>query len=147
MTSRLFQSIFFTPEIIEKRKPLCQTAKRAGWVGCHINLTKIPDIGKIFLVKNASILNRDTVLESWRKTLFLKGSSNDFKGWALDILNCIDKIKFSEFKITDVYKFEAELALKHPNNSHVKDKIRQQLQTLRNKNIIEFVSKGVYRKI
>ena len=138
---------FFTPEIIEKRKPLSQNAKRAGWVGCHINLTKIPKIGKIFLVKNASILSRDTVLESWRKTLFLKGSTNDFKGWTLDILNCIDKIKLSKFRLSDVYKFETELASKHPDNRHIKDKIRQQLQVLRDKNIIEFVSKGVYRKL
>jgi len=27
---------FFIPEIIEKRKPLSQTARRAGWVGCNI---------------------------------------------------------------------------------------------------------------
>jgi type II restriction enzyme len=138
---------FFTPEIIEKRKPLSQNAKRAGWVGCHINLTKIPDIGKIFLVRNASILNRDKVLENWRKTLFLKGSTDNFKGWALDILNCVDKIKSSEFKLSDVYKFEAELASKHLGNNHIKDKIRQQLQVLRDRNIIEFVSKGIYRKL
>lgn len=86
-------------------------------------------------------------MESWRKTLFLKGSTNDFKGWTLDILNCIDKIKLSKFRLSDVYKFETELALKHPDNTHIKDKIRQQLQVLRDKNIIEFVSKGVYRKL
>lgn len=61
---------FFIPEIIERRKPLSQNAKRAGWVGCNINLTKIPEIGKIFFVKNASILKRDAVLENWRETFF-----------------------------------------------------------------------------
>lgn len=138
---------FFTPDIIEKRKPLSESAKRAGWVGCNINLTKIPDIGKIFLVKNASVFERDAVLESWRKTLFLKDSTSELKSWTLDILNCIDKIKFNEFKLSDVYKFETELSLKHPDNNHVKDKIRQQLQILRDKGVITFISSGVYRKL
>ena len=44
-------------------------------------------------------------------------------------------------------KFEAELKQNHPENNFVKDKIRQQLQVLRDMNIIEFVSRGKYRKI
>lgn len=32
---------FFSPEIIEKRKPLADTAKRAGWIGCNILLNRI----------------------------------------------------------------------------------------------------------
>src|SRR3989344_5878752 len=39
---------FFIPEIIERRKPLAATARRAGWVGCNIILKNIPQIGKIF---------------------------------------------------------------------------------------------------
>jgi type II restriction enzyme len=138
---------FFTTDTIEKRKPLSETAKRAGWVGCHINLTKIPDIGKIFLVKDSSIIKREIVLENWHKTVFLKNTSQEFKSWTLDILNCIDKIKLNEFKLSDVYKFEAELSLKHPDNNHIKDKIRQQLQVLRDKGVIGFQSRGVYRKL
>ena len=34
---------FFIPEIIEERKPLALTAKRAGWVGCRILLQAIPE--------------------------------------------------------------------------------------------------------
>ena len=33
---------FFVPDVIEKRKPLAQTARRAGWIGCNILLDKIP---------------------------------------------------------------------------------------------------------
>ena len=43
---------FFVPEIIERRKPLAETARRAGWVGCNILLNYIPQTGKIFFVKN-----------------------------------------------------------------------------------------------
>ncbi len=39
---------FFIPEMIEKRKPLAPTARRAGWIGCNILLHSIPQTGKIF---------------------------------------------------------------------------------------------------
>ena len=35
-------SHFFIPEIVEKRKPLSTSARRAGWVGSNILLNKIP---------------------------------------------------------------------------------------------------------
>ena len=38
------------------------------------------------------------------------------------------------------------LAGKHPDNHHIKDKIRQQLQMLRDNGIIEFIGRGHYRK-
>ena len=36
---------------------------------------------------------------------------------------------------------------KHPENNFIKDKIRQQLQNLRDKGFIEFTSRGNYKKI
>lgn len=138
---------FFQPEIIEKRKPLGENARRAGWTGCNIDLQKIPDLGRIFLVKNSIVANRKNVLETWSKTVFLRGKSAEAKGWTLDILKCLDQILSNDFSLDEVYKFEAELKQKHPENNFVKDKIRQQLQVLRDMNIIEFVSRGKYRKI
>jgi len=41
---------FFVREIIQERKPLAPTARRAGWIGCNILLGQIPESGKIFLV-------------------------------------------------------------------------------------------------
>ena len=43
---------FFVPEIIEKRKPLTGTARRAGWVGCNIVLKDVHDEGRIYIVKD-----------------------------------------------------------------------------------------------
>ena len=37
---------FFVPDIIEKRKPLAETARRAGWIGCNIVLKNIPNEGR-----------------------------------------------------------------------------------------------------
>jgi type II restriction enzyme len=138
---------FFTTDIIEKRNALSKNARRPGWIGCNINLTNVPKVGKIFFVKNKFIFEKEKVLENWQKTVFLKHSSAEFKSWTFDVLNCIDNIKYSEFKLSDVYKFENELSLKHPSNNHVKDKIRQQLQVLRDRGLIEFKSRGVYRKL
>lgn len=49
----------------------------------------------------------------------------------MDVLNCVDRINAVDFSLNQVYQFEKELQIKHPDNKFVKDKIRQQLQYLR----------------
>lgn len=138
---------FFTPEIIIKRKPLSDTARRAGWIGCNINISNVAESGKVFIVKNAKIINKEIVKNSFKKTLFLRDKSNESKGWILDIMNCVDLIKKNSFSLDDIYKFENKLKLKYPHNNFIKDKIRQQLQVLRDKGLIEFTSRGNYKKL
>ena len=137
---------FFIPEIIEKRKPLSEKAKRAGWVGCNILLQSIPRSGKIFYVKNGKLENKKDVLKNWQKTLFLRETKKaDLKGWILDVMNCVDSLNKKEFTLDEIYKFENILSEKHLENRHIKDKIRQQLQFLRDKGYLEFVKAGKYR--
>ena len=138
---------FFTTDIIIKRKPLSQTARRAGWIGCNINISNVAEAGKVFLVKDSKLIDKNIVESSFNKTLFLRDKSTDSKGWILDIMMCVDAIKKIEFTLDDVYKFENKLKLKYPNNNFIKDKIRQQLQILRDKGIIEFVGRGNYKKV
>ena len=138
---------FFTTDIIIKRKPLAQTARRAGWIGCNIDISNVADAGKVFLVKNSELIDRTIVENSFKKTLFIRSQSFDSKGWILDIMLCVDSIPKNVFTLEDVYKFENKLKLKYPNNNFIKDKIRQQLQVLRDKGIIEFISRGNYKKI
>jgi type II restriction enzyme len=134
------------PEIIEKRKPLTAHARRAGWIGSNILLNKIPQIGKIFLIKQKRIEPKEKVLAEWKKTLFLREEKEiSVRGWLLDIMRCIEKIGKSEFTLDDVYTFKGELRVLHPENRHIKDKIRQQLQILRDKGYLDFVSRGYYR--
>ncbi|MCE9507167.1 MAG: restriction endonuclease [Alphaproteobacteria bacterium] len=135
---------FFTTEVVEKRKPLSPTARRAGWVGCNILLKNIPASGKIHLIRDGVIQPQEDVTSTWRKTLFLRGQSIEKKGWFIDIMNCIEKLQLKTFTLSDVYQFEKELALKHPLNKHIRDKIRQQLQMLRDRNYLEFTGKGTY---
>lgn len=137
---------YFVSDIIEKRKPLSDNAKRAGWTGCNILLNKIPSTGRIFLIKNSEVIKKDKVIEKWKETEFLKDLNNKSKGWLIDVLNCVDLIPYENFKLEDIYKFESDLKLKYPNNNFIKDKIRQQLQLLRDKGLIEFVSRGIYKK-
>ncbi len=138
---------FFTTEIIIKRRPLAETAKRAGWIGCNIDISKVASSGKIFLVKDAQIIDSKIVNESFNKTLFIREKSKESKGWILDVMNCVDSIKNDSFSLDEVYAFEKLLKQKYPNNNFIKDKIRQQLQILRDKGIIEFVGRGKYKKI
>ena len=137
---------FFVPEIIEKRKPLSPTAIRAGWIGCNIILRNIPETGKIFFVKNKVIKQKEKVLNEWKKTLFLRSAKDlNAKGWLIDVMICVEKLGRKEFSLEDVYGFENLLSTKHPDNHHIKPKIRQQLQFLRDKGYLEFIERGHYR--
>lgn len=137
---------FFVPEIIEKRKPLSSTARRAHWVGCNILLHSIPRTGKIYYVRDGQVEEKGRVLSEWQKTLFLRDEKEvTAKGWLLDVMCCIDAIGKNEFTLDQVYAFEGTLQMLHPENKHVKDKIRQQLQILRDKGYLEFRGRGTYQ--
>lgn len=139
---------FFISEIIEKRKPLKETARRAGWVGSNILFSKIPKAGQIFYIEDGKEVSKKQVLEKWQRTIFLKQIKKvDAKGWILDIMNCIDSLNKKAFSLNEIYAFEADLKIIHPENKHIKDKIRQQLQFLRDKRYLKFVGQGYYRLI
>ena len=139
---------FFTPDMLERRKPLSEHARRSGWVGCNIVFQKIPQTGRIFYIKNRQVEKKENVLKIWKKTLFLRDEKEiTAKGWILDVMNCIDMIGKKEFCLDDVYGFEDALHQKHPFNKHIKDKIRQQLQFLRDKGYLTFVNRGRYALI
>jgi hypothetical protein len=50
-----------------------------------------------------------------------------------------------EFALDEVYAFERHLGELYPGNQNVRPKIRQQLQYLRNRGFVDFVSRGNYR--
>ena len=136
---------FFISEMIEKRKPLTDNARRAGWVGCNTPPHNTPNTGKIYFIKDGIVKPKSIVISEWKKTLFLREQID--VGWAIDIIKCVETFRGREFTLSEVYKFEAELSIKHPDNKHIKDKIRQQLQLLRDKNYLTFVKRGIYKLI
>ena len=60
-------------------------------------------------------------------------------------MKCIDQLGKPEFSLHELYRFEDDLQLIHPSNQHIKEKIRQKLQLLRDKGFLEFRGRGVYR--
>ena len=138
---------FVTPKLIIQRKPLAPTARRAGWIGCNIDLSQVPSKGRIFLVQDGQVRDPEKVTKEFKQSLFLRKSSLSSRGWTIEILNCIDKIEGSEFTLEDMYRFESDLKNIFLKNNHIKEKIRQQLQILRDKEIIEFKGRGKYRKL
>ncbi len=136
---------FFIPAIIEKRKPLGKTAKRADWIGCNILIHKIPQAGRVNIVSEGKTIEKPIVLKAWKRTLFLREQAKlEKRGWIVDVMTCIERIEQPEFTLSDVYQFESELGRLHPGNRHIRDKIRQQLQFLRNIGYLDFMGNGRY---
>jgi type II restriction enzyme len=136
---------FVDGSVIEKRKPLGSNAIRAGWIGCNIVLNRIPEPGRIFYVRNSEIVPRSVVLEDWRRTTFLRRQNSlETRGWVLETLRCIQSLNSREFTLQQMYEFEPRLKARFPRNNFVREKIRQQLQVLRDGGLIRFESRGRY---
>ncbi len=139
---------FFIPDMIIKRPPLSPTARRAGWVGCKIMLGTIPQAGQISLIRNGIVRPKSEVLLAWQKTVFLRDQKDAVsKGWLLNVMRCVERIGRSEFTIQDVYQFEDEMSVLYPSNRHVRQKMRQQLQVLRDKGLLQFTGRGTYQMV
>jgi hypothetical protein len=136
---------FFVPDIIQQRPPLAPTARRAGWIGSNILLGRIPDAGRIVVLRNGVPEPKEIVLERWKQTLFLRRTTIEARGWLLEVMKAVDLIGRAEFTLDDVYAHEARLRAIYPNNNNVRPKVRQQLQVLRDNGHLDFLGKGRYR--
>jgi type II restriction enzyme len=68
--------------------------------------------------------------------------------WTDDVQNILILMKLSsgdEFTLESVYRSEKILEFLHSDNNHIKSKIRQQLQILRDYGIIQFIGRGKYK--
>ena len=137
---------FFVPTIIEKRKPLSDTAKRAGWIGCNILLTQIPQQGKLAVITNGVLSSLNDIVTQTNKAISLETKNINARGWLMDVLLCVNTLQNKVFTLKDFYTlFEEKLSKKHPDNNNVQAKIRQQLQFLRDKEFIQFLGRGEYK--
>jgi type II restriction enzyme len=138
-------SVFLTPVIVEARKPLSPTARRAGWQGCNLRLDRIPTDGKICLIQNGAVREKGEVRKLFAQSVRLAELKPAKRGWTALALNAVRKIGKPEFSLNDIYAFEDEMHAAYPQNSHVRDKIRQQMQVLRDMGYVEFLGHGEYR--
>ena len=142
---------FFTPEVIERRKPLAPTARRAGWVGCNILLGEVPEAGKVSMIREGVTLPKAEVLARFRETLFLRAAGAGARGWLIEVLKCAERLAAASpsggFTLDDMYGFEARLGGLYPGDRNVRPKIRQQLQALRDAGLVVFEGRGRYRLV
>ena len=112
----------------------------------------------------------EQVRERFRRIKPLRELSVTQRGWTLDVLNIVRRITecrsrgdkaltergnqslltsspTNEFTNSDIYAFERELSQLHPDNRHIRDKIRQQLQVLRDTGFLTQPERGVWRAL
>ena len=135
----------FALSAIECRPPLAPTARRAGWIGCNILLSKIPGDARIPVVESGKALPASEVRQAYKRLRPLENLKVETRGWTLDVLNVVRSLNKKEFTLSDVYAHADELAKLHPKNAHISEKIRQQLQVLRDLNLLEFLTPGTYK--
>ena len=136
---------FFTPEIIIKRKPLGENARRAGWTGCNIAWKNIPAKGIIPVISQREVIDSRLVCERVLATAALAATKLNFRGWLMDVLYCLEQLGKEQFSLQDVYGYTEYLQERHQDNHNVQPKIRQQLQILRDKGYVEFLGRCEYR--
>ena len=142
---------FFTPEIIEKKNPTHPKGRSNPWIGCNILIGRVPLSGRIPLIAGGAHVPKDEVLDRWRSTLFLAEAGLEARGWLLAVMRVVEAVTAgdarAEFSLAEVYAHEAALAAQYPGNRHVREKIRQQLQVLRDRGWLAFTARrGVYRR-
>jgi type II restriction enzyme len=135
----------FSFAAVEKRRALSATARRAGWVGCNILLTRIPAEARLSIVIEGKPVDPAEVRRKYKRVKPLAAIDPSERGWTLDTLAAVRSLGKQSLTLSEVYSLERQLAQLHPANRHVRDKIRQQLQVLRDAGLLDFVARGVYR--
>jgi len=143
----LIPRFVFSMSCIERRNPLRPTAERHGHVLCNILLGNIPPDARIFIVTAGQVASPTAVRQQYARLRPLEKLGHEARGWTLDVLNVVRAIGREEFSLAEVYAFADTLRRLHPQNRHVEDKIRQQLQRLRDLGFLEFVGRGNYRLV
>jgi type II restriction enzyme len=134
----------FSLSVVECRAPLPATARRAGWIGCNVLLGQIPQPAPIPIVTNGEFQSRGKIREAYKRLRPLEKLQIEKPGRTLAVLNVVRSLGI-EFKLPELYAHSEELAKLHPENHHVDEKTRQQLQELRDMGIFKFVEPGFYR--
>lgn len=135
----------FSLAAVKKRPPLSAKAVRHGWVGCNIILSNIPEDARIPIISNGVISEPSTVRRKYRRLRPLAEMTVERRGWTLDVLNAVRTLNKREFSLPEAYTLEHRLSQLHPHNHHIRPKIRQQLQILRDLGLLNFLGDGSYR--
>ncbi len=138
-------SSFLTPWVIEQRRPLSVQARRAGWVGCNIRLDRIPSDAEITVIDKGICLPRAEVRGKFQRFLPLANLPAEQRDWTTLTLCITRRLGKPEFQLSDLYDQVGQFAAAYPGNRHIRAKIRQQLQVLRDLGVLAFEGRGLYR--
>jgi type II restriction enzyme len=141
---------FISPAVVQRRNPLGPRARRRGWVGSNILLGGLPLDARVVMVSGGTVREPDRVRVDWARYAFLGADRRSRGGWGADTLSCIRTLQEEtgarDFTLQAFYaRFKKELASWHPANQNVEAKIRQQLQVMRDGNVLLFLGRGRYR--
>ena len=138
-------SLFLTANVVLKRNPLSLSAQRKEWVGCNIAVKFIPPEGRIPLIINGCAVSPVIARTQFRRGNSLGELKPAQRGWTALTLALLRLLNRREFTLADAYQLESQFAQHYPSNRHIRAKIRQQLQILRDLKYLEFLGSGRYR--
>jgi type II restriction enzyme len=142
---RAIHHSLITETAIEPRKPLSSSARRAGWIGCNIILPEVALQGQIPILINGLFSPKTKVRDTFARLEKLSCLSSNTRAWATTVLRLTERLE-RQFSLEQMYGFERELQFLFPNNRHIRPKIRQQLQVLRDAGLITFCGRGRYER-
>lgn len=135
---------FITASVVQRRRPLRDTARRRGWVGSNLLIGLLPRDARVWFAENSSPRSAENVRREWSRFQFLQDKSPKDRRWMSDVLAALGEIGKTRFRLADVYAYEPRLARLHPENRNVRPKIRQQLQQLRDRGLVRFLGQAEY---
>lgn len=113
-------------------------------MGCNILLDRIPEDGKIAVVSDGVAVPERQVRHGFSRARKIALVPPPVRGWTLDVLTAIRKLEKTRFSLKELYQLQPYLERIHPRNRHVRAKMRQQLQVLRDSGLITFAGTGNY---
>jgi len=138
-------SMLLTPSAILPRRPLGPGARRAGWVGCNIRIADIPASGRVAVIEAGIAVPKTSVLARVARFTPI-GGELAARSWLVETLACVERLP-DEFSLAQLFASEHALRTRFPGNQHIRDKLRQQLQRLRDRGFVEFLGEGRYRRV
>jgi type II restriction enzyme len=135
--------------------PPSAVEKKKGSKSCSLVLNRIPLDARIPIVTTIKasrvgdtecimISRMEEVRAKFRRVKPLADIPAKQRALALDILSVIRRLKKTDFTSADLQPFERELKKLHPGNRQMRDKIRQQLQVLRDMGFLAQPERGVW---
>lgn len=138
--------VFLTPAVVVKRaKPHTRPGTGTPYQMCDLNLSFIPDDGKISVVKDGKARPHAEARRKFRESARFSEVPLAMRGWAALVLAAVRRIGKMEITNADLYAQEGIMHSAYPGNSHISDKIRQQMQVLERLGYVERIARGEYR--